>query len=606
MKRALRASLPSANSVLLIVALVAFVWTIERWRRGAAHTAERSSGTRLVTLARCLLGRDAEQLVREPDRVRQRLRALAMRTPPEVATTWFDPCVAVARGLAVHASEVDNTREFTAAQSRLVATTRLLYDTMRRVGLVWRVRAGDPEIDFDAVADRFIAVSIEIQLAGGTRRVGDAGSPVAPDVEPLGDGTLVAMPGLEPLAIGSPDRFFAGSPLPNLAELVRADGYVVHTLANAPASVWRVVPTGVARIDTDVRTGDDGLARLRFFEPGRPERSARVTPVTDPLAALHVIIDVAEQNDEIWFAQWTPWAGAAIAHFVSDQTPLAVALTLGHTNAAEILRDPVRAASGAIDEHVAIATLGPMAVAAYSVRTGPESSEVLLSTTLADGENSPVLSLGQRTVVGRTPAVEFCALGEGRQALVLAGAHQWRVAHVDAAGITDVLDLAAPVRASFDEHVVVRCEADGMVVYGRDHASSSPVLVCPARADRCMRSEAPASTMPSNVPMYVTRTPDGRALAHGAWPRSFVRAGGTLVAVRAVGPVVSVARKSVDAARWNEEQVVFDAAWRMHGWVVQGLEAYASGATVLIAVLSSDGLHLFRSDDEGAHWSPAR
>ena len=68
--------------------------------------------------------------------------------------------------------------------------------------------------------------------------------------------------------------------------------------------------------------------------------------------------------------------------------------------------------------------------------------------------------------------------------------------------------------------------------------------------------------------------------------------------VRATGWERAVFKPSLSANA--HRTVLFDAAERTHGLVLDGLEVYAQGDDVLVAASSALGLRVFRSHDEGA------
>ncbi len=589
--------------VLTVIGIVVFVWGLERWRSGVAHAAGHSERGRLMALSRCMLGRDGATLMRAPDAARRRLRALAVLSPAEASVTWFDRCVPLARALAAHASEVDNSRPLTVAETRVAERTRRLAEAVSRVGLVWRIRAGDPEVDMGPIADALAQVASEIQLAAPDDRSEGESGPVAPDPPAEITPVSIATVGLEPAPVGSPTRFFVGAPLPALTEVVReGESYRLSPIANEPAYAWRLNPSGLLRIDALIDRSPDGLAPARLFRIDADPTEARVTPVSDPLSGIHVAIDAATSGTALWLAQWTPWTGTALARFVPGRDATAITLAPASPEAAARARDPEHARSTALDERVAITPYQHAALLAYTLSQGNGTSAVRLATTMADSARADVVPVGERVVQAHAPSLEFCPRGPADVALVIAGSGEWRVLRVDALGATELIRVEAPRGVSFDERLVVRCDANGLVAYGRDHAIESPVLVCGAQAETCIRSRAPATPVLATMPLYATHTADGRALVHAEWPMVFARAGGTLVAARAVGPVVSVARKSVDASQWTDDRVVFDAAARMHGYSVEGLDLYADGNTLALAVSAPDGLHILRSEDAGATW----
>jgi hypothetical protein len=603
MARRSTANSQTAGMILTGIAIVAFIWGLERWRTSAAHHAGHSARARVLTLSRCLLGRDGPTLMRSPDAARRRLRALALQTSDEASVTWFDRCVPLARSLAMHASEVDNTRALTAAETRVAERTRYLAEAISRVGLVWRIRTGDPETDMDLVAERLAQVASEVQLAAPDDRSDAEPGPIGPDPAAEVTDTLIPTVGLEPAPLGTPTRFLVGAPLPSITEVIReGDGYRLAPIANEPAYAWRLSASGVVRIDVLIDRSDDGLAPLRTFRLDAEPVEARVTPVNDALTGIHVSLDAASAGTALWVAEWTPWTGTALARFVPGRDATATTLVPASREAAARARDPELGRVTTDDEHVAIAPYQRAALVAYTAAVGDGTSTVRLATTLADSPRAEVVPVGERVIQGHAPSLEFCPRSHGDLALVIAGAHEWRVLRIDVVGATDLARVESRPGFTFDERVIVRCDANGLVAYARDHVRGSPVLVCGSQAETCVRSDAPPTPVLSTMPLYVTHTSNGRALAHAEWPMAFARAGGTLVAARAVGPVVSVARKTVDAARWADDRVVFDAAARMHGYSVEGLDLYVQGDTLALAVATSDGLHILRSDDAGATW----
>jgi hypothetical protein len=603
MSRRSIANSQTAGMLMTGVAIAAFIWGVERWRNNAAHHAGHSERGRLLALSRCLLGADGAAVMRTPDAARRRLRALAMTTPSEASVTWFDRCVALSHALATHASEVDNTRGLTAAETRVVQSTRRLHESISRVGLVWRIRAGDPETDMDGIAEGLAQVASEIQLAAPDDRSEADSGPVAPEVPAEVSGTLIATQGLEPAPLGTPARFLVGAPLPSVTEVVReGETYRLVPIANEPSYAFRLSPFGFVRIDALIDASPDGLAPLRVFRFDSEPTEARVTPVNDALAGIHVSLAAASAGTALWLAQWTPWSGTALARFVPGREAAATELVPATREFAERARDPELGRQTNLDEHVAIAPYQRSAIIAYSIGLPDGTSTVRRATTMADSDRAEVVPVGDRTVQGRGPTIEFCPRARGELALAIATEREWRVLRIDAVGATDLFHVEPARGHTFDARAVVRCDASGLVMYARDHARISPVLVCGSEASTCVRSEAPSTPVLATMPLYLTHTANGRALAHSDWPMAFVRAGGTLVAARAVGPVVSVARKSVDASQWTDDRVVFDAAAHMHGYSVEGIDVYAEGDSLALAIATPEGLRILRSDDAGANW----
>ncbi|MEI8255165.1 MAG: hypothetical protein WCJ30_05775, partial [Deltaproteobacteria bacterium] len=487
----------SAGMVLTVIGVVVFVWGLERWRNGVAHAAGHSERGRLMALSRCLLGRDGATVMRAPEAARQRLRALAMRSPAEASVTWFDRCVPLARGLAAHASEVDNSRAINAVDTRVAERTRRLAEAVSRVGLVWRVRAGDPEVDMGPIADALAQVASEIQLAAPDDRAEGESGPVAPEPPAETTPAFIATVGLEPAPVGTPARFFVGAPMPALTEVAREGGtYRMFPIANEPAFAWRLNPTGLFRIDAQVERSVDGLAPARFFHIDADPIEARVTPVNDALDGLHVAMDAATVGTSLWLAQWTPWTGTALARFAPGRDATAITLVPASPEAAARVRDPEQARSTALDERVAITPYQHAALLAYTVSQGNGTSSVRLATTMADSARADVVPVGEQLVQGHAPSMEFCARGHGDVALVIAGSGEWRVLRIDALGASELFRVEAPRGVTFDERLVVRCDASGLVAYGRDHPAGSPVLVCGTQAETCIRSRTPASCNP--------------------------------------------------------------------------------------------------------------
>lgn len=594
----------SGSVLLAIVAIVAFVWGLERWRRGAAHRAGRSERARLMALARCLLGPDGTELIRSPDETRRRLRTLAMATPTEASVTWFDRCIPLAQALARHASEVDDTGAPTAAQTRVSEAARALQQSMTRVGLVWRIRVGDPETDMDPVADQLARVASEISLAGAPQvSPSDIDGPIAPSPPEMPTGSRMETTGLEPTPIGGPDLFYVGAPLPALAEVVHdREGWHLGAVANEPSHAFRVGSVAVTRIDVRTDANHDGLAPLRLFRPGVEPIEVRVTPVDDPLEGLHVALDATVVGRALWLAQWTPWRGTVLARFVPGRATTALALASAPAGTSTGSSTWSRRTD--LDEHVAVAPLGAGAVVAYTVRDGDRSS-VVLASTLANSDRAPVSTITTSTVRGRPPGLEFCTLEGASPVLLVAGTYEWFALRISSKGVTEIARVIARRGRTFDHRLVVRCTRDGIVAYAREHPRTSPVIVCPSRAERpdtCETVEVPVPPMLSTMPSYVTRTPSGRLRIHADWPLALALAGETLVAARAVGPVVSIARHVLGTDRWDSPRVVFDAAARMHGYTVEAMNVYADGPRMTLAVSAPDGLHLLTSEDAGASW----
>jgi hypothetical protein len=593
--------------LLVVAGVVAFVWGLERWRQAVAHRAGRSEQRRLIELANCLLGPDGATLLRTPDAARQRLRALALATPAEPTITWFDRCVPLAQSLARHASEVDNSVAPTAAQIRLADSARLLAQRMARPGLVWRMRVGDPEADMDPVVEQLARVASEIDLVVEGEVALPAGAyRVAPPPPEFPSSTVLSTTGLEPLPVGTPTRFFVGGPLPAVAEVVReGTRWSLHTLANEPAYAWRASAAGVTRVDVHLRAGEDGLAPLRLFRPGEDPVEARVTPVNEPLEGLHVAMDAVVSGRALWLAQWTPWNGTGIARFVPGREALARTLAQADAGALDRALHPTHGRTTAYDERVALAPLGEGVVLAYTTRDSAERAQLSLLAAPADDDRTPLVPVTSLQIEGaRSPSLEFCAREGAAPWLFVGGARRWLALEVGLEGVTELARIDAERGRRFDDRLTVRCTREGAVVYGRDHTRSSPLLACTAgEGTRCRVLTPPALPMLDSLPLYTTRTPQGRQLSHPEWPLAIVQTDGTLVAVQAAGPVVSLTVMPPGTSRWSEDRVLFDAAAHAHGAMVEGLDLYADDTLVTLAIAAPDGLHLLVSEDAGEHWN---
>lgn len=617
--RSQRATLVSLPTVFGLLFVVVFVWGLERWRHSAHSRAERTQGARLLSLSRCLLGADGLALARTPEAARQRLRALALATSNEPGPTWFDRCIPFADALVRHATELDDSNALTSTQTRVGESMRSLARDVKRVGLVWRIRTGDAESDMGPVADALGRALTELELAGTrfAQIAPNPDAPVAPSVRARPEGVLVHLAGstapvtgLEPQPAGSPSRFLVGAPLPMVAAVVRDEerGFHVETLANEPAHAWSTTGSAVLRIDAAPDAEDPGLALLRYIRPSGGPIGTLVTAVSSPLAGLHIALDGAQVGSIFWFVEWTAGGGTVLARVAPHSTLTALQLAPPTTVAGPAGDAPnARAANGnapsiARDEHVAMLPLPRGAVAAYTLRDdGANVSHLVLRGVPVDRANAAVVDLGELSVQGHNPGIESCASPGVAPVLVVPGAREWLVLRVGDRGYERVFSYPAARGRTFDERAWVRCSPDGLVAYPRENALRGPLLACAPGGNACAAVDPPAGVESQTLPLYVTRTPNNRALAHGSWPRSFVRTStGTLVAVRGAGPLVSFTRRAAGARSWGEEAVLFDAAERTHGVMIDGLEVYAEGRDVLVAASSSEGLRVFVSHDEGA------
>lgn len=585
-----------------ILTVLVLIWGLERWRNSASHRAGYGERARFVALARCLLGSDAAQLVRQPDAARRRLRLLALNTPPRASVTWIEPCVPMAEALARHAVEVERTQSLNAPETRLRESARSLSQAVARVGLAWRIRTGDPDTDMDPIADALALVGTELDFAGVLGRAEQqlSGS-VAPRVSELPAAATVSTIGLEPTTIGTPDRFVAGAPLPLVAEVVRDDGgWHVETLTNEPSVVHRVSSRAVVRVDVLTSPSDDGLAPLRYLRLGDEPIEHRVSPINQPLEGAHVSIDAVPLRHTLWLAQWTPTTGAAVLEFQPGRA--ATAWTLGAPASAPVRVGARGSHDASQDEHVAVASQNDLVVVALT-RHALDDRSVVLSTIAPNAVAHTAERLAEFPVDGTAPGVEFCVLGE-QMLLLVTAAREWQVLHVTESGASVLHVVSSQPRRAFDERAAVRCNDQGMVAWGREHARRSPVVVCTRRngVTRCASMAAPETPALDTMPMYVTRLPSGRPVAHVEWPLEFAISGEFILAAQALGPVVSVRQRALSATRWSDDRVVFDAAIRVHGQIVEGLGLYADEHRATVAMATPEGLQLVTSDDQGVTW----
>lgn len=592
----------SIGLILVGIGLCASVWGAERWRRRAAVNAGTSERARAGSLARCVFGADALQVLRSPAAARTRLRLLSFATPAEPSVTWFERCIPQARAFALHAGEVDDTRGITAAPSHLRERSRVLLREMETLGIIWRTRSGDPDADLGRVVDAFTRVTSELEVSAE----GDALSrePVdTPTPTPLPDSTLIPTQGLEPLAIGGPTRFFAGAPLPGLVSVEHEGGqWHVRTLATISSHVSVARPGGVLRIDARTGPTDDGLTDLRWIRPGLATEGVRVAPVDEALDGLHVDLDgFAASSDVFWLAQWTPAIGTVFARHSPRRGWASFTLANSTPEMLERARHPTRGRTRSFDEHVAIAPLASGAVIAYTSRASSgEHSTVSLAAAPLDSDQPQIARLQDTRVAGRVPELHFCRRNGGLAWLFIAANSEWIVLETDGARVTEKLRHPASVRGAFAERATVQCSDDHVVMTALERGRSTPMIVC--EQDRCRAVNPPVFHQPLTMPAYSTRTPDGRALVHSEWPVVAAMASSTLVFARGSGSVVAVSVRNASDGRWEPERVVFDAAAAQHGVTIEGLGLYAEGDALTLAVSVPEGLRVLRSADRGASW----
>lgn len=597
----------ASGLVWSLCAVGVFVYGVEHWRRGAAARATRTEAQRFVALSGCLLGPDALARVYQAHEVRQRLRALAMETPLALAPTWIDPCVPLARDLALEGARVDVTRTVTAAPTQVGRRARELALQVARVGLVWQVRGGDPEVDMDTLAELLVRTAAELELAGvplpRTGRVEPTpGAPVAPLPTLLPRPTLLDLPGLEPLPLGTPRRFLVGTPLPALAAVrVGSAGVWVEPRGNTEARAWRVRSQGLVRIlPEDGRA--DGLAPVLLDGADTVLGLGRVAapPPRTPNAA--VSLDALAADQALWLAESVRGNAPVLARLPVARNEPATALRLAPpTPAFATPRGSVTP-----EEEVALGGDGRQVFVAYTVHSAATVSEVsvLRAPTRARPVVSPVpFGSGPWRLAGARPSLSFCATRDGLW-LLAAGRDRWRIGRVTAEGVEDVWRTAAPASGgALDVAVTVRCNAAAMLVHGAVRPRHNPVVRCAGA--RCGGVAPWVPPHPNDLPAYTTAGPDGRRVTHPEWPwRVVALDDGSLLAARAVGTVCAVSRWTPGAAAWGPERVVLDAAATEHGVTVQSLELYADGGRALLVVALPTGLALLGSDDGGRSWAP--
>ncbi len=590
----------SAGLLLGVASIAAALWGAERWRGHAARRAGASERTRAVALARCVFGRDALEVLRSPAGARARLRRLAFETPARPSLTWLDQCVPLARRLEVHASEVDDTRALTETPSHLRENSKKLRRELQRTGLVWRVRGGDPDLDVAPLVEHFIHVTGELDLSSAGRE-GSLDGPTAPTPDPLPAGELVPTPGLEPTSIGTPERFFAGAPLPGLVSVSREGGrWTVRTLATASAYAWSIRPGAHLRIDARSGPTPDGLTDLRWIRPGLETEQVRVAPVDDARDGLHTDFDgFVGESGSFWLARWTPDVGAVFGRHATRGGWSSFTLANAPPEASARARHPVLGRTRAFDERVAIAPLGAGAIAAYTLRAGQEST-VSLAVALEDRDQPSIIRVGEVRLAARSPDVQFCARADGAPWLFVAGAREWLALEVDARGVRERARVAAPRGETFSERAAVRCDEDRAIMYATEQGRSSPLLACDSA--RCAGIFPPTFYLPDTLPTYQTRAPDGRPVLHGDWPIAAALSGGSVVFARAAGSIVAVSLRTLGAGAWEPERVVFDASSHTAGQVIEGLGLFALGDDLTLAIGTREGLRVLSSRDRGARW----
>ncbi len=589
----------------ILAAAGTFVYGVESWRRGASTRASRGEQARFHAAVTCLLGADGARLAYSPGEARARLRALAMDTPLEPAPTWLDRCVPLLRDLAVHGAEVDVTQDPRGAPTSVARHARELALATARVGLVWQVRAGDPDTDMDHVAELLVRTATEIDLASADLSTDTLKGPRAPTTRPMPAMARLATGGLLPLPVGAPSRFLVGAPLPFLSAVeVRAGALRAEVIANDDARWWRVVPQGVVRVVPE-EGASDGLSPVRLDAlsgfAGRG-RIAAPPPTLDPRA---VSLDAVARGHVLWLAEAVRGRSPVLARMPFGG-PRAEAAT-----AARLSREP-REPDGAnehVDEEVAVAADDAGVLAAYTEHLAGAGGVDVRLVRASGGERAAVrevpMASGAWQLRGRRPSVAFCAAPNATW-LFAASNDEWRVGLVRGATVVDAGRVGRDGARRFDESLTVRCGRHGVIAYGRERPRASPVWRCAldeAGEPRCEALPAPPSDQPGDLVAWTTVTPRGERRAHAEWPMAFALTGhGTALAARAAGTVVAVARRQEGASSWEPERVVFDAARDDPGATVLGAELYEDGVRTLLVVTTASEVRAALSDDDGATW----
>ncbi len=588
--------MPRTNShptLLAFAAIGVFAYGVEHWRRHTSTRVGRSERERFAALSLCLVGPDGARRVDHVDETRRRLRRLAMETSLDPAPTWVDACIPLARALTVEGAAVDVTGRPGAVGTQVARRARELTRAMSRVGLVWQVRAGDLEADLDVVADLLARTSAEIDLATGGARVFESKGVRAPTVVPLPTPLTVDVPGLYPLPLGGPRRFLVGTPAPSLSVVsLQGRAATVTVRANDEVRAWSLGSTGVVRVlPEDGRA--DGLSPVRLDGVEAALGVARIAAPPPGVDATGIRLDGVVRDGVFWLGEAVRGQGPVLARLPVQGREAATA---------------VRLAAGVVDpddEHVAV---GEGTAAVFAAYTAPAEDGVAVRVVrAADGARAAVVAVavpeGWRGYE-RRPEVAMCRAGATLWLAVTAH-DRWRVATVDGRAVNEVWSERPDGGRRFDDAAVLRCEAGGVLLQGRERPRSSPVVWC--GVDGCTAVGAPTAQQPMDLPAYTTPTPRGGERAHAEWPLRFARTGrGTLVAARASGTVVGVRRRASGDARWGDERVVLDAAAAQHGGAVLGLEVYAEDERALLAVTTATGLHLLESRDDGRSWRAPR
>lgn len=585
-----RSRLPRGASApwLGLVAIVVFLWGVERWRSHAASRATQTETQRFHGLVRCLLGPDGPSFVYDTARARTRLRALAMATQLTPAPTWIDRCVPLARDLAVHGQEIDVTRAPQRAETHVSRRAHDLALGIARVGLVWQVRSGDPDADLAHIAELIARTATELDLANGPTPVDRDGLPVAP-VPPTVATTEVTLPGALPLPIGNAQKFFVGAPLPAVARVTLGNNLPVTSVVFPLGAIaWRILPDGVVRLDP--RDGHrDGLSPVHWASLDSATITSRITAPPFGLDPEDISISATSHNGVLWLGETTPGSATVLARLPSAQHSTATAVRLAEP--ATILSD------SAPREDISVAFSENSLFAAYSLHhsTNTEIS-VVRATDNTRAAVRPLRFSGPRWTFPDTVSLTFCK-SDNSLWLIASSANSWRVATVEPTTVTTRFEAIAPANARYDGEITARCDSNGVLLYGSSRPRVSPIVWC-SHAQPCRAVPTVPSPDPRAFPSWVTRDATGRAHTHPEWPLSIVSLShGELIAARTAGALVALTRLAPGASQWSTEYVVFDAAATEPGAVVHGAEVYSLGQDFLVAVGTRNGLKLIQSQN---------
>ncbi len=585
-----------------LAAVGTFVYGVESWRRGASTRASRGEQARFHAAVTCLLGADGARLAYSPGEARARLRALAMDTPLEPSPTWIDRCVPLLRDLAVHGAEVDVTQDPRGASTAVGRHARELAVAASRVGLVWQIRAGDPGADMDIVAELLVRTATEIDLASVEVSHDTLKGPRAPSPRPRFTMTRLEMGGLLPLPVGSPTRFLVGSPLPFVTAVeVRAGALRTEVIANDDARWWRVVPQGLVRVVAE-EGSPDGLSPVYLDTPAGPAGSGRIAAPPAALDPRVVSLDAVARSRVLWLAESVRGNSPVLAR-------LPLAGSREEATAARLAHGPREEGAQPVDEEVAVAADGAGVVAAYTEHVGAAGDVDVRLVRASGGARAAVREVpveeGAWRLRGRRPGLTFCAAPNATW-LFAASNDVWRAGVVRGATLLDAGRIARRGERRFDESLTVRCGRHGAIAYGHERPRASPLWRCAlddAGEPRCEALPMLPSTQPGVLAQWSTTSPRGERRAHPEWPLGVALTGsGTVVAARAAGTIVAVARLPRGASGWEPERVVFDAALDEPGSTVLGAELYTDGARTLLVVSTATELRAALSTDDGATW----